>query len=707
MNLRLVALTAAGALIAAACSSGAGTPSSPTSTGSPPSSSAATARSALPASPVRFGAYTAVPLTDPDSPAYSGPATPTSLTGVTLAGAVREALAQPGVAATLAEQGFVVVPADLRQLQHGYTEARYGGWPVYVTTDAAYHLWHLTFDKVLRSLEEQVLMPKLRTLVDQSLDAAGTQTAELSGTPLADDASRAEQLYQVAAAELGLPVRLGALARQEKALVDAHADTETSPILGTRIDYSLMTPRGHYTRSAALSRYFVTMSVLGQTAFCLPGTLDCNPTNQRLPTRVGLLASRVLLASSDRVALWQAVYEPTAFLVGLADDYTPAEIAAAAKAVTPQGLSVPAVFADDERVDRLVAALTTARSVRIDPERASVRLMGTRFVLDSFMMDQLIYANVGENASGGRRLLPSALDVAAVLGSATALTALEESGDTGYRGYPEQLTALRTLVSDRPGADWGGTVYDAWLYALQPVLARHGAAYPPLMRTPAWAAKGLQSGLGSYAQLKHDTILYTKQAVAEGGGDEQAAVRRNWVEPEPVAFARLAAAVDLMRAGLTSRRLATAEQTKLMADVSALLGFFARIASAELAGRPISAADNGALTDIGEQFEALWFRTSDLAEGGEAEADQDSALIADIASGPEQVLEVGTGRFDRLYVLVSDDQGRFQVAVGTVFSYYEFAGPAGERLTDETWRATLDAGQAPDRPPWQTLMFPR
>ena len=30
----------------------------------------------------------------------------------------------------------------------------------------------------------------------------------------------------------------------------------------------------------------------------------------------------------------------------------------------------------------------------------------------------------------------------------------------------------------------------------------------------------MQSGFGSYAELKHDTILYSKQAVAEGGDAE-------------------------------------------------------------------------------------------------------------------------------------------------------------------------------------------
>ena len=65
------------------------------------------------------------------------------------------------------------------------------------------------------------------------------------------------------------------------------------------------------------------------------------------------------------------------------------------------------------------------------------------------------------------------------------------------------------------------------------------------------------------------------------------------------------------------------------------------------------------------------------------------------------MLEVGTGRIDRIYVLVPDDEGTFQVAVGGVYSYYEFTSPPGERLTDEAWRAMLDAGEAPERPAWE------
>src|SRR3990170_5599625 len=100
-----------------------------------------------------------------------------------------------------------------------------------------------------------------------------------------------------------------------------------------------------------------------------------------------------------------------------------------------------------------------------------------------------------------------------------------------------------------------------------------GEAYPDFMRTEAWTAKGHQSGFGSYAELKHDTILYTKQAVAEGGADVPIPPRRNWVEPEPVAFARLVAVADLTRRGLDERGLLTKESADLLRDAIGLLGF--------------------------------------------------------------------------------------------------------------------------------------
>jgi hypothetical protein len=329
--------------------------------------------------------------------------------------------------------------------------------------------------------------------------------------------------------------------------------------------------------------------------------------------------------------------------------------------------------------------------------------MGTRFVIDSYVFDQLIYPSVGTPEEP--RTLPSALDLAAAFGSDFAYGVLEQMGETAYENYDGQLALMRELFAARPAQDWGGTVYDAWLHALEPSFVGHGTAFPDFMRTEAWAAKTHQSGLGSYAELKHDTILYAKQAIGEGGDGAEVPERRNWVEPEPVVFGRLAAMTELMRAGLDDRGLLTRDQADVLDDAADLFAFLERIARDELAGTPISVEDNDRLTSIGGTLEFFWIRTSDQADSGEPETDDDAAIVADVASDPQRVLQVGTGRVDRIYVLVPDDQGTFQVAVGGVYSYYEFTSPAGERLTDELWRSMLDRGEAPERPAWQEVLF--
>jgi hypothetical protein len=54
---------------------------------------------------------------------------------------------------------------------------------------------------------------------------------------------------------------------------------------------------------------------------------------------------------------------------------------------------------------------------------------------------------------------------------------------------------------------------------------------------------------------------------------------------------------------------------------------------------------------------------------------------------------------------VPDDSGDFQVASGGVYSYYEFWKGDGQRLTDEEWRAMLDAATNPPRPQWQEIFL--
>jgi hypothetical protein len=662
----------------------------------------------VPGSPGAFAPFELIPLLDEES-AYPGPALPTTLEGVLKPEWLN---LEPEVAATLLAQGFVVVPDGYRQFQHAYASYLYEGQVFFVTTDVGYHFLHLAFSKLLRDLEQQTLLPILEELVGDLVDSAREQTAELEGTDLAEPASHTQQLFEATATLLDLEIGpIGPLAQQEVDLALEATQLTTSPTtsfgecapfvsLRNCIDYSLFKPRGHYTRNGDLERYFRAMSMLGQASFFIhdPDSL-----------RIGALASRLLVRDQDLVDAWRLVYDPTAFLVGVADDYTPFELSEVAKTIAPGWLEDAQLLADSATMDGLAAGLAALRPVGIDPENASARIMGVRFVLDSFIYDQLRYPHVGDPPYG--RVFATTLDLAAVFGSDLAYRELDTSGETQYTNYEKQFAAMQDLVDARTSDDWAGTVYDAWLYALQPVLVPKGRAYPDFMRTPAWEAKGLQTGLGSYTELKHDTILYAKQSFAvEGDFEPMSEPPRHWVEPDPVSWNRMAGVVGLLQDGLRNRGLVLPndDSDALMTSVTGLLERLAGVAGDELAGLPIPADDNDWLEGIGSVLEALWIQTSDWDEalGLPSADDTDAALIADIMRSTVKFLEIGTGRIDRIMVLVPNDRGAFQVAVGGVYSYYEFWQDAElGRLTDEEWRAMLDAGDAPDRPSWQLPMF--
>jgi hypothetical protein len=704
MKARIMIVLVGLALVLPACTSGSSTTTTSLPPTSAPTSASPTAQptGGVPVSLFGFGTLPAVPLLG-DTPAYAGPATPHNLTAVRIPKSLLPELT-PQVRALLTRSGFVIVPSDSKLMFDVYAEAPYGNYPVFVTTDVAYHQWHLTFDKVLRTIEQEVLLPKLEELTREALAGAQRQAASLRGTPLADEADRVLQLFQVEATLLKLPAgTLPAQAQRELALIKAHNALTMSPILGFGgscsevprpagcIDYSLYTPRGHYTKTPELTRYFLGMSLLGQSAFLVKG-------KDLRPFAMGVLASRTIvpagIGTAQLVGLWRDLYEPTAFLVGAADDYTPFEVAKAVEATNPGAMRAPETLTQQD-LSAARAALLASRSVMVDQEEASIRLMGTRFVIDAYVLDQMIDPNV----SG--RYLPSPLDLASAFGSGFAYRVQAKAGETKYPNYDSQMAKMRRLIAGRSQAAWGRTVYDGWLWSIEPSWLPHGNAFPDFMRTPQWTIKSHQSGFGSYAELRHDTILYVKQPTGEGGGPSPDMSYRNWVEPDPVVYERLSAVTGLMLSGLEARHLLTTEQQGLLTDTKELMDFFARIAKDELAGKPIAAADNRRLEFIGDELEALWFRSSDNPSSTAPSANDD-AVIADIARGMGQVVEIGTGRFDRILVLVPDKQGKFEIAVGGVYSYYEFPQPASNRLTDEAWRTMLNNGTAPARPSWET-----
>jgi hypothetical protein len=625
----------------------------------------------------------------------------------------------------LSQNGFVVLPpkpAEYREFYQIYEEHRYGLRPLFITTDSIYHVYHLLFDKMLRDLERDSFISILNSLTSSMLNASYQQYIALKGTALEEPARRNVAYFAVAAQLLGLPdpppAEATDLVNAELALINATSGPEISPIWDRedlppdnklREDYSQYIPRGHYTRSEELKKYFRTMMWYGRLTFRMRDEFE---------TRRALLMTQAIRTTTTAdgmpaVTLWQNIYEPTAFIVGKADDLSFFEYGALMDAVFGPNAD-PTSFADNTKFAAFMEAAKNLPPPQVnsmwvwiweDTEQATkgFRFMGQRFTLDAYVFGQVIWRKVGTDQKP--RGLPKGLDFMAAMGSDEAYNILKEMGEDQYANYDTQMAKVRQEVAGLQTDSWTQNLYWTWLYALQPLLIPKDARYPAFMQTQVWTRKDLHTALGSWTELKHDTILYAKQVMAEMGGGGAEEPPHSYVEPNPEAYARLLALATMTEDGLAQRGLLSDPTRGNLDNLISELGFLQRISESELSGTEISDDDYWHMYFWGGVLEQFTLAAADLEPGVDQPIleDQKAALIADVATGlaPDSsivALEEAIGQPTIIYVVLPGQPTR--LATGAVFSYYEFPVPVRDRMTDEQWQAMVEAGTNPPAPDW-------
>ena len=633
--------------------------------------------------------------------------------------------------ALLSQNGFVVAapqPGKYREFYQVYEYFRYAEvTPLFITTDSLFHVYHLVFDKMLRDLERDAFMQDLKVLTHTMLAASLQQQQQVAGTPLEDHARRNAAYFAVAAQLLGLPDPVPAdaagMVNAELKLIRDHAGAAVSPIwLRADLpedqklieDYGQYVPRGHYTRSEDLKKYFMAMMWYGRLTFRLRDAFE---------TQRALLATQAIRTAkapdgASAEQLWQMIYDPTVFIVGKSDDLSFHEYGVLSDAVFGPG-AAPTAFGDAaltaaflEAAKNLPGPQVNSMWVWIHEDKKEAtqgfRLMGQRFTLDEYVFGQLIWRKVGTDQKP--RWLPKGLDFFAALGSDEAVTILNESGETLYDNYNIQMQRVQAQVGSLKQDSWTQNLYWSWLYAFQPMLAPKGENYPEFMRTKAWQRRDLNTVLGSWTELKHDTILYAKQVMAEmGGGGGPDVLPKGYVEPAPQVYARMLALTQMTADGLTQRGILSPVTKGNLDNLLSILKFCQSAAERELAGQPLTDKEYERIRYMGGEFEALTLASSDR-EGTTADyhdlSDQKSALVADIATGMGADGQLAaqteaTGQPTEMFVILPDKPWR--IAVGAVFTYYEFSVPSSARLNDEQWQAKVEKGDIPAQPDWQVL----
>ncbi|MCL5736314.1 MAG: DUF3160 domain-containing protein, partial [Actinobacteria bacterium] len=312
----------------------------------------------------------------------------------------------------------------------------------------------------------------------------------------------------------------------------------------------------------------------------------------------------------------------------------------------------------------------------------------------------LSWAYVGTQEN--KRDLPMGLDAMAVLGSDQAYEiAKQDYAQDKYKNWESQLEKVNQEFSKRTPDVWPANLYTGWLESLQQVMGVPAAGAPDFMKTKAWARKSLNAALGSWTELRHDTILYAKQSVtAEGDGGEEPEAP-GYVEPYPGFYARIGELAGALRQGLMDYGLIDIELANKLETMISLADTLRSAAQKELAGQELAPDEKITIAEYGHYLEILE-QFSDSEEGRTlSPTPEKSLLAADVhtSGNSYRALEEATGYPLVLYAAFELD-GKLQLFAGASYAYYEFTVPYTERLTDEEWTAMFDAGKIPPRPAW-------
>ncbi|HEX6273998.1 MAG TPA: DUF3160 domain-containing protein [Polyangiaceae bacterium] len=618
--------------------------------------------------------------------------------------------------AQLAQSGFAVSPQTTPSFAFGYSDIYAADLPVFVSADMVLEAIFRSHDKILQELEKQSLAPRLARLLgsvrDQLVDDADSFEPEVA-SDLNFFLGVAMSLLEggVAAGEPG----------DVKSYYDAavKAEGEQERILfgiERRIDFSQFKPRGHYDGDAQLERYFRAMIWLGRTDFRLIETLADGSQVLRRRQVESVVALRKLLGSAA-FDDYRAIDETVTAFVGEHDYMTLQEVDELLSALgTPGGIS----GVDDTRLAEAIVAggfgeqriasqvMRRAPGGGTLPLSMSFALFGQRYTVDSHVFSNLVYDRLPT------RVVPNPLDVAfAALGNDQALGLLGAELDT-EQGFAGELSGMRFLVDGHTNEYWESSLYTHWMSTLRTLSP---AATPPedlpaVARTETWGRRLLNTQLSSWAELRHNNVLYVKQSYTSAAACEYPDA---YVDPYPEFFqgvVRFAERAQSLVAGLELDGEFAVRVQDYFGKVASINLTLAEMAEAQRTGMPHSAEHmafvnravnanvncDGTILGHTGWYSELHFDPLQAVEMDPVITDVHTDIGGELpVDRPPSVLHVATA-LPRIMIVTVDSCTGPRAYAGVISAYTELLQEGLRRWTDAEWKQEVWS----DRPtvPW-------
>ena len=606
--------------------------------------------------------------------------------------------------------------------------------PVFITTDAILQALHASYDGILMDLEIRQLLPKLKELMDALYDTFPRIQAVYAGHPAMHAALSDVDLY------ITIAKSLLAEEKVESHLVDTDLidrvwnaiqseQYQEIPLFSERkrkIDFSQFRPRGHYTQRGwdgtqwmTLSAYFKAMMWLGRIEFYMTPPPE-NPwepswtSDEIRRMNLGAVLLNELLDISDGWYFIKQIEEVLCVMVGESDNLTSFELKDIVASLNIQKVTAllnndtydafqEALLASPMSEQKILGNILVVNPFNPEPDElpVSFRLFGQRFIIDSYIFSNVVYDRIIYNGRKVHRPLPDPLDAMFVLGNDNVGQLLQEELDKYH--YAPQMAALRYLVDAYDDDFWSGTLYNCWLQAIRMLNPpEYQDNLPFFMKTVAWQHEKLNTQLASWAQLRHDNLLYAKQSYT---GMSCCSFPHSYVEPNPDFYREV---------GNFAEKASAYLQYSYFDRLKGVMDTLTVLAQKELDNVPFNDEEKNFLQFMlfedggsGAPPFSGWY--ADLFYNP-YDAGRPDFLVADVHTQPTdefgnlvgRVLHTGVGYVNLGIFLANSPSNAYQpmAFVGPVMSYYEKVTDNFDRLTDERWFGLVRTDDLPDRPDW-------
>ncbi len=509
------------------------------------------------------------------------------------------------------------------------------------------------------------------------------------------------------------------IAKKELDLINKAKGISNSPLFTPlrpdfKNDYSQFVPRSHYTKNSTLKSYFIAMMWYGRMGFTL---------NNTSLTRDALIITgqinNLKVKDKNISKLWSDMSAVIEFFVGNVDDLTPYDYTKIAKNIYGNKITGKQL-GDDKLLKTFInVAVKDLPKPKIISEALGVyddvdkrdemlkkimqfRFFGQRFTPDAYIINKLTQGVGAPDKETGQNLptMPTALMPISLLNTDNIVVKnyldnwVQNFAPDSDKVIEKYYNKLNSEFSSYNKAVWTQNIYWSWLNTFKPLLSNYQEGYPFFMTNKKWQEKNLNTVLGSYTELKHDTLLYAKQSYAEMGGGgpgrDLPAVVKGYVEPDLTFWSRIIDLAEVTKKGLEDKEVFPQEFKQKFQTFIDTSDFLKQIVEAELENKKISDEDFEKLRTVSTKFE---FIASALPGQELSKKDKRAGIIADIHTDTVngKILYEATGKPHIIYVAVKDINGT-RLTRGAVFNHYEFTKPINGRLSDEDWQGIVYDG---------------